>query len=77
MNTKGKNKNASHLTHEMKKEHGGLLEASKKAAMQLILKAEEGYRQAAEGYKKAAKAKDAEANENMGKFVKYFESNQP
>ncbi|WP_341533870.1 hypothetical protein [Helicobacter pylori] len=89
----------------MKKEHGGLLEASKKAAMQLILKAEEGYRQAAEGYKKAAeaaaeaaeryekaakaaaeaaeryekaaKAKDAEANENMGKFVKYFESNQP
>ncbi len=85
------NKNASHLTHEMKKEHGGLLEASKKAAMQLILKAEEGYRQAAEGYKKAAKAaaeaaeryekaakaKDAEANENMGKFVKYFESNQP
>lgn len=77
MNTNGKNKNASHLTHEMKKEHGGLLEASKKAAMQLILKAEEGYRQAAEGYKKAAKAKDAEANENMGKFVKYFESNQP
>lgn len=91
MNTKGKNKNASHLTHEMKKEHGGLLEASEKAAMQLILKAEEGYRQAAEGYKKAAKAaaeaaeryekaakaKDAEANENMGKFVKYFESNQP
>lgn len=85
------NKNASHLTHEMKKEHGGLLEASKKAAMQLILKAEEEYRQAAEGYKKAAKAaaeaaeryekaakaKDAEANENMGKFVKYFESNQP
>lgn len=85
------NKNASHLTHEMKKEHGCLLEASKKAAMQLILKAEEGYRQAAEGYKKAAKAaaeaaeryekaakaKDAEANENMGKFVKYFESNQP
>ncbi len=81
------NKNASHLTHEMKKEHGGLLEASKKAAMQLILKAEEGYRQAAEGYKKAAeaaeryekaaKAKDTEANENMGKFVKYFESNQP
>ncbi len=74
------NKNASHLTHEMKKEHGGLLEASKKAAMQLILKAEEGYRQAAEAaerYEKAAKAKDAEANENMGKFVKYFESNQP
>lgn len=78
------NKNASHLTHEMKKEHGGLLEASKKAAMQLILKAEEGYKkaakaaaEAAERYEKAAKAKDAEANENMGKFVKYFESNQP
>lgn len=45
--------------------------------MQLILKAEEGYRQAAERYEKAVKAKDAEANENMGKFVKYFESNQP
>lgn len=39
MNTKGKNKNASHLTHEMKKEHGGLLEASKKAEMQPIFKA--------------------------------------
>lgn len=77
MDKKDKNKNASHLTHEMKKEHGGLLEASKKVAMQLILKAEEGYRQAAERYEKAAKAKDAEANENMGKFVKYFESNQP
>ncbi|GAA8096109.1 hypothetical protein Kazakh3177_09580 [Helicobacter pylori] len=69
------NKNASHLTHEMKKEHGDLLEASRKTAMQLILKAEEGYRQAAEA--KDAEAKDAEANENMGKFVKYFESNQP
>ncbi len=33
------NKNASHLTHEMKKEHGDLLEASRKTAMQLILKA--------------------------------------
>ncbi|GAA9722249.1 hypothetical protein VN0033_06530 [Helicobacter pylori] len=77
MNTKGKNKNASHLTHKMKKEHGGLLEASKKAAMQLILKAKEGYKQAAEGCKKAAEAKEAEANENMDKFVKYFESNQP
>ncbi len=67
----------------MKKEHGGLLEASKKAAMQLILKAEEGYRQATEGYKKAAeaaaeaaeryekaaKAKDAEAKEKMDKIV--------
>lgn len=35
------NKNASHLTHEMKKEHGGLAKASEKAAMQLILKAAE------------------------------------
>ncbi len=40
-NNKNNNKNASHLTHEIKKEHGGLLEASKKAAMQLILKAAE------------------------------------
>ncbi len=71
------NKNASHLTHEMKKEHGGLLEASKKTAMQLILKAKEGYKQAAEGCKKAAEAKEAEAKENLVKFVKYFESNQP
>ncbi|GAA8995277.1 hypothetical protein BTM275_07250 [Helicobacter pylori] len=63
------NKNASHLTHEMKKEHGGLLEASRKTAMQLILKAEEGYRQAAERYEKAAKAKDAEAKEKMDKIV--------
>ncbi|GAA8545121.1 hypothetical protein KYTH14_14450 [Helicobacter pylori] len=77
MNTKGKNKNASHLTHEMKKEHGGLAKASKRAAMQLILKAKEGYRQAAEGCKKAAEAKEAEAKENLVKFVKYFESNQP
>ncbi len=69
------NKNASHLTHEMKKEHGDLLEASRKTAMQLILKAEEGYGQAAEA--KDAEEKDAEENENMGKFVKYFESNQP
>ncbi|GAA8839815.1 hypothetical protein HpRN165_06900 [Helicobacter pylori] len=76
MNT-NKNKNASHLTHKMKKEHGGLLEASKKAAMQLILKAKEGYKQAAEGCKKAAEAKEAEAKENLVKFVKYFESNQP
>ncbi len=50
------NKNASHLTHEMKKEHGGLLEASKKAEMQPIFKAllaiaqeeKERYKQAAE-----------------------------
>ncbi|MFP6103944.1 hypothetical protein ACLGA1_05050 [Helicobacter pylori] len=62
MNTKGKNKNASHLTHEMKKEHGDLAEASKRAEMQPILEAlyyvakeeSEGYKKAAEGYKKAA-----------------------
>ncbi len=85
------NKNASHLTHEMKKEYGGLLEASKKAAMQPIFKAQEGYEQAteghkkmieeyrktAEGYEKTAEAKEAEADENMRKFVKYFENNQP
>ncbi len=66
------NKNASHLTHEMKKEHGGLLEASKKAEMQPIFKAlwgiaqeeKEGYKQAAEGYKKALEAK-----EKMDKIV--------
>ncbi|RVY64723.1 hypothetical protein [Helicobacter pylori] len=69
MNTKGKNKNASHLTHEMKKEHGGLAKASEKAEMQPILEAEEGYRQAAERYEKAAKAKDAEAKEKMDKIV--------
>ncbi|GAA6834422.1 hypothetical protein HpBTM70_11340 [Helicobacter pylori] len=71
MNT-NKNKNASHLTHEMKKEHGGLLEASKKAEMQPIFKAlwsiaqeeKEGYKQAAEGYKKALEAK-----EKMDKIV--------
>ncbi len=38
-NNKNNNKNSSHLTHEMKKEHGGLLEASKKAEMQPIFKA--------------------------------------
>ncbi len=66
MDKKDKNKNASHLTHEMKKEHGGLLEASKKAEMQPIFKAlwgiaqeeKEGYKQAAEGYKKAPEAKE-------------------
>ncbi len=63
------NKNASHLTYEMKKEHGGLLEASRKTAMQLILKAKEGYKQAAEGCKKAAEAKAAEAKENLVKFA--------
>ncbi|QDY58735.1 hypothetical protein [Helicobacter pylori] len=63
---KNNNKNASHLTHEMKKEHGGLLEASKRAEMQPIFKAlwsiaqeeKEGYKQAAEGYKKALEAKE-------------------
>ncbi|MCQ2813627.1 hypothetical protein JT196_02280 [Helicobacter pylori] len=37
MNTNGKNKNASHLTHEMKKEHGDLAKASKRANEQPIL----------------------------------------
>ncbi|MCQ2940208.1 hypothetical protein [Helicobacter pylori] len=37
MNTNNKNKNASHLTHEMKKEHGGLAKASKRANEQPIL----------------------------------------
>ncbi|WP_305876591.1 hypothetical protein [Helicobacter pylori] len=66
MNTNNKNKNASHLTHEMKKEHGGLIEASKKAEMQPIFKAlwgiakeeSEGYKQAADGYKKVLEAKE-------------------
>ncbi|MFP6136056.1 hypothetical protein ACLGAR_05110 [Helicobacter pylori] len=66
MDKKDKNKNASHLTHEMKKEHGGLAKASKKAEMQPIFKAlwgiaqeeKEGYKQAAEGYKKALEAKE-------------------
>ncbi|MFP6235261.1 hypothetical protein ACLGB8_03475 [Helicobacter pylori] len=66
MNTKDKNKNASHLTHEMKKEHGGLAKASEKAEMQPILEAlyyvakeeSEGYKKAAEGYKKALEAKE-------------------
>ncbi|MFP6027183.1 hypothetical protein ACLF9O_00325 [Helicobacter pylori] len=79
MNTKGKNKNASHLTHEMKKEHGDLAEASKRAEMQPILEAlyyvakeeSEGYKKAAEGYKKAAEGykKAAEAKEKMDKIV--------
>ncbi len=34
---KNNNKNASHLIHEMKKEHGGLAEASKRANEQPIL----------------------------------------
>ncbi|EEC23377.1 hypothetical protein HP9810_899g33 [Helicobacter pylori 98-10] len=66
MNKKDKNKNASHLTHEMKNEHGGLAEAGMKADTQPIFKAlwgiaqeeAEGYKQAAEGYKKALEAKE-------------------
>ncbi|WRD22721.1 hypothetical protein E5K61_06240 [Helicobacter pylori] len=59
MDKKDKNKNASHLTHEMKKEHGGLAEASKKAAMQPIFKALWGIAQEEkEGYKKALEAKE-------------------
>ncbi|GAA7909408.1 hypothetical protein HpBT056_07710 [Helicobacter pylori] len=65
MNT-NKNKNASHLTHEMKNEHGGLAEAGMKADTQPIFKAlwgiaqeeAEGYKQAAERYKKALEAKE-------------------
>ncbi|MCK0499470.1 hypothetical protein [Helicobacter pylori] len=65
MNT-NKNKNASHLTHEMKKNHGDLAEAGMKADTQPIFKAlwgiaqeeAEGYKQAAEGYKKALEAKE-------------------
>ncbi|RVY94891.1 hypothetical protein EC506_02190 [Helicobacter pylori] len=79
MNTKGKNKNASHLTHEMKKEHGGLAKASEKAEMQPILEAlyyvakeeSEGYKKVAEGYKKAAEGykKALEAKEKMDEIV--------
>ncbi|GAA7252425.1 hypothetical protein ID0475_00060 [Helicobacter pylori] len=66
MNTKGKNKNASHLTHKMKNKHGDLAEASEKAEMQPIFKAlwgiaqeeKEGYKQAADGYKKVLEAKE-------------------
>ncbi|MFP6197606.1 hypothetical protein ACLGCL_05670 [Helicobacter pylori] len=66
MNTNGKNKNASHLTHEMKNKHGDLTEASKKAEMQPILEAlyyvtkeeSEGYKKAAEGYKQVLEAKE-------------------
>ncbi|GAA6789893.1 hypothetical protein HpDR94a_08610 [Helicobacter pylori] len=64
MNT-NKNKNASHLTHEMKNEHGGLAEAGMKADTQPIFKAlwgiaqeeAEGYKQVAEGYKRRLKQK--------------------
>lgn len=37
MNTNNKNKNVSHLTQEMKKEHGGLVEESERANEQPIL----------------------------------------
>ncbi len=58
MNT-NKNKNASHLTHEMKKNHGDLAEAGMKADTQPIFKALWGIAQEeAEGYKKALEAKE-------------------
>ncbi|GHS54032.1 hypothetical protein E5E59_06120 [Helicobacter pylori] len=65
MNT-NKNKNASHLTHEMKENHGDLQTASVKADVQPIFKAlwniarevAEGYKQVAEGYKKVLEAKE-------------------
>ncbi|WP_305860449.1 hypothetical protein [Helicobacter pylori] len=65
-NNKNNNKNASHLTHEMKKEHGGLAKASEKAEMQPILEAlyyvakeeSEGYKKAAEGYKQVLETKE-------------------
>lgn len=58
MNT-NKNKNASHLTHEMKENHGGLQTASVKADVQPIFKALWGIAQEeAEGYKKALEAKE-------------------
>ncbi|GAA9078556.1 hypothetical protein HpHA142_09740 [Helicobacter pylori] len=64
MNT-NKNKNASHLTHEMKKNNGGLAEAGMKADTQPIFKAlwgiaqeeAEGYKQVAERYKRRLKQK--------------------
>ncbi|PUD67415.1 hypothetical protein [Helicobacter pylori] len=65
-NNKNNNKNASHLTHEMKNKHGDLAEASKRAEMQPILEAlyyvakeeSEGYKKAAEGYKQVLEAKE-------------------
>ncbi|UOS54137.1 hypothetical protein [Helicobacter pylori] len=58
MNT-NKNKNASHLTHEMKKNHGDLAQAGMKADTQPIFKALWGIAQEeAEGYKKALEAKE-------------------
>ncbi|UKJ12952.1 hypothetical protein L6502_01070 [Helicobacter pylori] len=57
--TTNKNKNASHLTHEMKKNHGDLVEAGMKADTQPIFKALWGIAQEeAEGYKKALEAKE-------------------
>ncbi|GAA7886747.1 hypothetical protein HpMS199_10220 [Helicobacter pylori] len=54
-----KNKNASHLTHEMKKNHGDLAEAGMKADTQPIFKALWGIAQEeTEGYKKALEAKE-------------------
>ncbi|MGL2668786.1 hypothetical protein ACQJ6X_04685 [Helicobacter pylori] len=63
MNTNNKNKNASHLTHEMKNKHGDLAKASKKADMQPILETlyyvakeeSEGYKQVLEAKEKADK----------------------
>lgn len=58
-NNKNNNKNASHLTHEMKNEHEGLAEAGMKADTQPIFKALWGIAQEeAEGYKKALEAKE-------------------
>ncbi|MFP6274509.1 hypothetical protein ACLGEI_03370 [Helicobacter pylori] len=78
-NNKNNNKNASHLTHEMKKEHGDLAKASEKAEMQPILEAlyyvakeeSEGYKKAAEGYKKAAEGykQVLEAKEKADKIL--------
>ncbi len=58
MNT-NKNKNASHLTHEIKNEHGGLAKTGMKADTQPIFKVLWGIAQEeAEGYKKALEAKE-------------------
>ncbi|TPH51719.1 hypothetical protein [Helicobacter pylori] len=58
MNT-NKNKNASHLTHEMKKNHGDLAEAGMKADTQPIFKTLWGIAQEeTKGYKKVLEAKE-------------------
>ncbi|MGL2401429.1 hypothetical protein ACOWMZ_03195 [Helicobacter pylori] len=58
MNT-NKNKNASHLTHEMKENHGDLQTASTKADTQPIFKTLWNIAQEeAEGYKKVLEAKE-------------------